>query len=118
MVAGISEASSLGIHMFENDESPEAITKAMTTRRPPVATGECRVPGTLAAGAGVSGNIAYNEISGVGGQVSFPLASLGARAAATCELKFRDPKAKDLKVRAGFSIGLGIFSIEVSQTDR
>lgn len=50
------------------------------------------------------------------GQGGVPLAAFGVRAAATCGLKFRDPKAKDLKVGGGFSIGLGIFSIEVGET--
>ncbi|EGK3402815.1 hypothetical protein LT293_003158 [Salmonella enterica] len=50
------------------------------------------------------------------GQGGVPLAAFGVRAAATCGLKFRDLKAKDLKVGGGFSIGLGIFSIEVGET--
>lgn len=48
--------------------------------------------------------------------MSFPVAAVGARASATCGLKFRDPDAKDLKVNARASFGLGIFSIEMVQT--
>ena len=36
--------------------------------------------------------------------------------ALTCGLKFREPDAKDLKVAAGFSVSLGIITIEVTQT--
>ncbi|EMA5682430.1 hypothetical protein U3Z00_004428, partial [Salmonella enterica] len=116
MGPGVSEESSCGMHMLENNESPEAITKAMTTRRPPIATGECRASIFAAGGVGLSASVAYNEKTGLSGQGGVPLAAIGARAAATCGLKFRDPKARDLKVGAGFSIGLGIFSVEVSET--
>ena len=114
---GVSERSSLGLHMCENDESPEDIAKAMSPPSvKPIATGECRASTFAAVGSGISGTISANEITGPGGLMSFPVAAVGARASATCGLKFRDPDAKDLKVNAGASFGLGIFSIEIAQT--
>ncbi|HAT2611331.1 TPA: RHS repeat protein [Kluyvera intermedia] len=114
---GVSERSSLGLHMCENGASPEDIANAMSPPPPrPIATGECRASEFAAAGSGISGTISANEKTGPGGQMSFPVAAVGARASATCGLKFRDPDAKDLKVNAGASFGLGIFSIEMAQT--
>ena len=114
---GVSERSSLGLHMCENGESPEDIAKAMSPpSAKPIATGECRASAFAAAGSGISGTISANEKTGPGGLMSFPVAAVGARASATCGLKFRDPDAKDLKVNAGASFGLGIFSIEIAQT--
>ncbi|EMA3755642.1 RHS repeat protein, partial [Salmonella enterica] len=114
---GVGERSSLGLYMCENGESPEDIANAMSPPPPrPSATGECRASVFAAAGSGISGTISVNEKTGPGGLMSFPIAAVGARASATCGLKFRDPDAKDLKVNAGASFGLGIFSIEISQT--
>ncbi|WP_423236943.1 RHS repeat-associated core domain-containing protein, partial [Citrobacter portucalensis] len=114
---GVSERSSLGLHMCENGESPEDIAKSMSLpSAKPIATGECRASAFAAAGSGISGTISANEKIGPGGLMSFPVAAVGARASATCGLKFRAPDAKDLKVNAGASFGLGIFSIEVAQT--
>nr|WP_249415560.1 RHS repeat-associated core domain-containing protein [Citrobacter freundii] len=114
---GASERSSLGLHMCENGESPEDIANAMSPPPArPIATGECRASILLAVGSGLSGTITANEKVGPGAQAGIPVAAVGARASATCGLKFRDPDAKDLTVGAGFSFGLGIFSIEVVQT--
>lgn len=77
---------------------------------------ECRASTTAALGTGISGTVAVNENTGASGWVSVPVAAAGARISATCGLKFRDPDAKDLKAAAGFSIGLGIISFEVTQT--
>lgn len=82
----------------------------------PIATGECRIGATAALGSGVSGVVSINEKTGVSGLASAPLAAVGIRAAATCGLKFRDPEAKDLKAVTGLSLGLGVFSFELTQT--
>ncbi|MGX5871645.1 RHS repeat-associated core domain-containing protein, partial [Enterobacter cloacae] len=114
---GVTERSSLGLYMCENGESPEDVANAISPPSPkPIATGECRASAFAAAGSGISGTISVNEKTGPGALMSFPIAAIGARASATCGLKFRDPDAKDLKVNAGASFGLGIFSIEISQT--
>lgn len=114
---GVSERSSLGRHMSEKGESPENIAAAMSPpSAKPIATGECRSSAFAALGSGVAGTVSLNEKTGLGGLMSFPVAAVGARAAITCGLKFRDPSAKDLKVYAGGALGLGAFSIEISQT--
>ncbi|WP_208856731.1 hypothetical protein, partial [Buttiauxella ferragutiae] len=117
MGAGINERASLGEWMTEHGDSPEEISKAMAPFLPPnPMSRECRASGTAALGTGVSGSVSANENTGVSGLGSIPVAAVGARASATCGLKFRDPKAKDLKAAAGFSIGFGIASIEIMQT--
>ncbi|WP_374046947.1 RHS repeat-associated core domain-containing protein [Pseudomonas sichuanensis] len=51
---GVQERASLGAHMIGNGESPEAISRAMAPPPPkPIATGECKASGALAAGAGM-----------------------------------------------------------------
>lgn len=114
---GITERSSLGLHMCENGESPEDVANAMSPPSPqPIATGECRASTFLALGLGLSGTVTANEKTGPGAQAGIPIATVGARVSATCGLKVRDPNAKDLTVGAGFSFGLGIFNFEMIQT--
>ncbi|MFC6212985.1 RHS repeat-associated core domain-containing protein, partial [Rahnella laticis] len=114
---GISEKGSLGISMTQNGASSEDVTTAMAPApTSPIATGECRVTGTVAVGTGLSATASLNEKSGASALWSVPIAAVGLRASATCGLKFRDPDAKDLKVGAGFALGLGEFSIEAVQT--
>ncbi|GHD97674.1 hypothetical protein GCM10011445_42700 [Pseudocitrobacter faecalis] len=57
-----------------------------------------------------------NEHTGASGAASVPVAAVGARLSVTCGLKFRDPEAKDLKAAAAFALGLGIVSIEITET--
>ncbi|AVF37072.1 RHS repeat-associated core domain-containing protein [Rahnella sikkimica] len=114
---GIGEKGSLAISIMQNGASSEDITTAMAPApTSPIATGECRVTGTVAVGTGLSATASLNEKSGASALWSVPIAAVGLRASATCGLKFRDPDAKDLKVGAGFALGLGEFSIEVVQT--
>ncbi|MFD2022917.1 hypothetical protein ACFSKS_20175 [Pseudocitrobacter faecalis] len=77
---------------------------------------ECRGSGTAALGTGVSAAISVNEHTGASGAASVPVAAVGARLSVTCGLKFRDPEAKDLKAAAAFALGLGIVSIEITET--
>lgn len=117
MGKGVTERASLGKSMTENGASPEELTKAMAPFAPPnPISRECRGSATAALGTGVSGAVSYNENTGIGGLGSIPVAAAGARARLTCGLKFRSSEAKDLKANAGFAIGLGIISIEVTQT--
>ncbi len=117
MGKGTNERASLGLWMEENGASPEEIAKAMAPFPPhnPMSR-ECRGSGTAALGTGVSAAISVNEHTGASGAVSVPVAAVGARLSATCGLKFRDPEAKDLKAAAAFSLGLGIVSIEITET--
>jgi RHS repeat-associated protein len=62
---GVQERVSLGTHMMNNGESPEAVARAMAPPPRPVATGECKASIAIAAGAGLSGSVAVNEKSGV-----------------------------------------------------
>ncbi|UVK83644.1 DUF6531 domain-containing protein [Pseudomonas sichuanensis] len=114
---GVQERASLGMHMMKNGESPEAISRAMSPPPPkPIATGECRITGTLAAGSGVSVAGKFNEVSGRSVEVGVPMIAVAARATATCGLKFADPDAKSLRAAAGVGFSLGIFSVDISQT--
>jgi len=101
---------------MQNGESPEAVSEAMAPPPPvPVATPECKASGTLAVGAGFSANVAVNEKTGVSKWASFQTSTLAARAGLSCGVKFAST-GKALPAAGGISLGLGILSIEITQT--
>lgn len=70
----------------KNGGSPEAIVRAMAPPPPrprPIVTLECRMSATAALGPGVSVGASINELSGLGGQYGFPMASVGTRISAS-----------------------------------
>ncbi|WP_223277194.1 RHS repeat-associated core domain-containing protein [Pseudomonas oryziphila] len=112
---GVQERASLGTHMMNNGESPEAVARAMAPPPRPVATGECKASIVIAAGAGMSGSVAVNEKSGVSKWGSFQTSTVANRASASCGLKFSAEDAKPLPAALGFAFGVGIFNVEVTQ---
>jgi len=114
---GVQERVSLGKWLSENGASPDEIAKALVPPpRRPIATAECRASGTLALGTGGSIGVAVNEKTGLSGQASVPMIAAGARAAASCGLKFGAPNAKALPAAAGIGFSFGVVTVEVGQT--
>ncbi|WP_174769946.1 RHS repeat-associated core domain-containing protein [Paraburkholderia hayleyella] len=102
---------------IEQGQSNEQIMREMYPMPRPILTGECRASGSYAVGMGAGVGVAANEISGPSGQFNLLTVGTGARAAASCGFRLRDPDAQNLPVSVGGGMGLGIFTIEVQQTD-
>ncbi|MFF7107941.1 hypothetical protein [Pseudomonas sichuanensis] len=112
---GVQERASLGTHMMNNGESPEAVARAMAPPPPkPIATGECKASGALAVGAGLAGHVAINEESGMSKWGSFQTSAVAARASLSCGLKFSS-SGKALPVAGGIALGLGFLNLEITQ---
>ncbi|EFE07709.1 RHS repeat-associated core domain protein [Citrobacter youngae ATCC 29220] len=119
MGSATTERASLGLWMAQNGASTDQMVKALAPLPPPSSISrECRVSGIAALGSGLSGSYSYNEKNGGNVLIGAPLAAIGLRGSLTCGLKFRSSDAKDLKTNAGFAIGLGFVSIEVTQTTK
>lgn len=114
---GIQERVFLGLSMAQEGRSQEEIHRAINPRpSPPIMTGECRASATAAIGTNISACISANEKAGMSGQASIPMMAAGARAAATCGFKFSVPASKNLPAAPGVAVGIGVVSVEISQT--
>lgn len=97
-------------------KSPEEVSRAVAPPPGrPIMTGECRGSLMAAMGTGFSVTVKANEVSGLSGELAVPMIAAGARAAASCGIKFADADAKSLPAAAGIGFSLGAFTFAISQ---